>query len=113
MTASRKPEVSVHDKLYVNGQWVEPAGKGMLDVINSTTEEVMGNVPEGTPEDINRAVAAARAAFDSWSATSPGSSRRSRRGCPRVKTKSPRSLPARSECRCLWRQWCKQECPRW
>ena len=70
MTASRKPEVSVHDKLYVNGQWVEPAGKGMLDVINSTTEEVMGNVPEGTPEDINRAVAAARAAFDSWSATS-------------------------------------------
>lgn len=71
MTASRKPEVSVHDKLYVNGQWVEPAGKGMLDVINSTTEEVMGNVPEGTPEDINRAVAAARAAFDSWSATSP------------------------------------------
>ena len=71
MTASRQPEVSVHDKLYLNGDWVEPAGKGMLDVINSTTEEVMGRVPEGTPEDINRAVAAARAAFDSWSATSP------------------------------------------
>lgn len=70
MTASRKPEISVHDKLYVNGGWAEPAGKGMLDVINSTTEEVMGRVPEGTPEDINRAVAAARAAFDSWSATS-------------------------------------------
>ncbi|MEK6325494.1 MAG: aldehyde dehydrogenase family protein [Acidobacteriota bacterium] len=62
--------MSVHDKLYVNGGWAEPAGKGMLDVINSTTEEVMGRVPEGTPEDINRAVAAARAAFDSWSATS-------------------------------------------
>jgi betaine-aldehyde dehydrogenase len=69
MTASRKPEVSVHDKLYVNGEWVEPAGKGMLDVINSTTEEVMGQVPEGNAEDINRAVAAARAAFDSWSTT--------------------------------------------
>ncbi|MEK6285405.1 MAG: aldehyde dehydrogenase family protein [Acidobacteriota bacterium] len=62
--------MSVHDKLYVNGGWAEPAGKGMLDVINSTTEEVMGRVPEGSPEDINRAVAAARAAFDSWSATS-------------------------------------------
>lgn len=71
MTASRQPEVSVHDKLYLNGDWVEPAGKGMLDVINSTTEEVMGRVPEGTPEDINRAVAAARSAFDSWSTTSP------------------------------------------
>jgi len=69
MTASRQPDVSVREKLYVNGEWVEPAGKGMLDVINSTTEEVMGRVPEGAAEDINRAVAAARAAFDSWSAT--------------------------------------------
>ncbi|PYT02224.1 MAG: aldehyde dehydrogenase family protein [Acidobacteria bacterium] len=62
--------MNVHDKLYLNGEWVEPEGNGMLDVINSTTEEVMGRVPEGTPEDINRAVAAARAAFDSWAATS-------------------------------------------
>ena len=69
MTASRKPEVSVHDRLYVNGEWVEPAGKGTLDVINSTTEEVMGRIPEGTPEDVNRAALAARAAFDSWSVT--------------------------------------------
>ena len=70
MTASRQPEVSVHDRLYVNGEWVEPAGEGTLDVINSTTEEVMGRIPEGTPEDVNRAVASARAAFDSWSVTS-------------------------------------------
>jgi aldehyde dehydrogenase (NAD+) len=70
MTASRQPEVSIREKFYVNGEWIEPAGKGMLDVVNSTTEEVMGRVPEGTAEDINRAVAAARAAFDSWSATS-------------------------------------------
>lgn len=72
MTASPKPELSIHEKLYVNGEWVEPNGKGMLDVINSTTEEVMGRVPEGTPEDVNRAVAAARRAFDSWSSTAPG-----------------------------------------
>src|SRR5213592_2464964 len=63
MTASPKPEMSVHDKLYVNGEWIEPAGNGMLDVINSTTEEIMGRVPEGTPEDISRAVAAERAGF--------------------------------------------------
>ncbi len=71
MTASKEREVIIHDKLYVNGKWVEPKGAGMLDVINSTTEEVMGRVPEGTAEDINAAVAAARAAFDSWSQTSP------------------------------------------
>lgn len=70
MTASRKPEVTVREKIYVNGEWIEPAGKGMLDVINSTTEEIMGRVPEGAAEDINRAVAAARAAFESWSGTS-------------------------------------------
>ena len=70
MTATRQPEVSVREKLYANGEWVEPAGRGMLDVINSTTEEVMGHVPEGTAEDINRAVSAARRAFDSWAATS-------------------------------------------
>lgn len=71
MTASRQPEVNIRETLFVGGKWVEPDGKGMLDVINSTTEEVMGRVPEGTVEDINRAVAAARAAFDSWSATTP------------------------------------------
>jgi aldehyde dehydrogenase (NAD+) len=70
MTASPQPEISVREKLYVNGQWVEPAGKGMLDVINSTTEEVMGRIPEGNAEDINRAVAAASAAFERWSMTS-------------------------------------------
>ena len=70
MTASIKSEVKVHDKLYINGQWVEPAGKGLLDVTNSTTEEVMARIPEGTAEDVDRAVAAARAAFDSWSQTS-------------------------------------------
>src|SRR5258706_14567041 len=70
MTATRQPEVSLPEKLYAYGEWVEPAGRGMLDVINSTTEEVMGRVPEGTAEDINRAVSAARRSFDSWSATS-------------------------------------------
>jgi aldehyde dehydrogenase (NAD+) len=71
MTASEKLEVKLYDKLYVNGEWVEPAGAGLLDVTDSTTEEVMGRVPEGAPQDVDRAVAAARAAFDSWSATAP------------------------------------------
>src|SRR3954465_7328493 len=59
----------VRDKLYIGGEWVEPAGDGVLEVIDSTTEQVMGSVPEGTAEDVDRAVAAARAAFDGWAAT--------------------------------------------
>jgi acyl-CoA reductase-like NAD-dependent aldehyde dehydrogenase len=62
--------MEVRDKLYIDGAWVASAGTGTLDVINSTTEEVMGTVPEGTPADVDRAVKAAAAAFPSWSATS-------------------------------------------
>ncbi len=58
------------DKIYVNGAWVDSTGTGTIDVINSTTEEIMGHVPEGTPEDVDRAVAAARTAFDDWAAVS-------------------------------------------
>ena len=57
------------DKLYIGGEWVDPAGAGTIDVINPTTEEVIGSVPEGTADDADRAVKAARAAFDGWSQT--------------------------------------------
>src|SRR5258708_1493376 len=69
MTASKRQDVKIHDKLYINGKWVEPAGSSMLEVIDSTTEEVIARIPEGSAEDIDRAVAAARAAFEPWSAT--------------------------------------------
>ena len=58
------------DKLYINGQWVPSTGRETIDVINSSTEEVIGTVPSGTAEDIDRAVRAARDAFESWSHTS-------------------------------------------
>jgi aldehyde dehydrogenase (NAD+) len=57
------------DKLYIDGTWVASAGTGTIDVINSTTEEVMGHVPEGTPDDVDKAVKAAKAAFPAWAAT--------------------------------------------
>src|SRR5262245_66049994 len=69
MEATTKPEVKVHKNLYINGQWVKPNGAGMIDVINSTTEEVMGSVPEGSSEDVDAAVDAAKAAFEKWSTT--------------------------------------------
>jgi aldehyde dehydrogenase (NAD+) len=61
----------VRDKLFIGGEWVEPAGDGSIEVVNPTTEEVIGRIPEGTAEDADRAVRAARAAFDSWSQTPP------------------------------------------
>jgi acyl-CoA reductase-like NAD-dependent aldehyde dehydrogenase len=57
------------DKIYIDGAWVPSTGSGTIDVINSTTEEVMGRIPEGTAEDVDKAVAAAKRAFETWSQT--------------------------------------------
>ena len=62
--------MDVRDKIYIGGSWVASTGSGTLDVIDSTTEEVMATIPEGTAEDVDRAVEAAAAAFPAWSATS-------------------------------------------
>ena len=62
--------MQVRDTLYIDGAWVPSSGTGTLEVTNSTTEEVIATVPEGTAEDVDRAVKAARAAFATWSATS-------------------------------------------
>src|SRR5687767_14746642 len=62
-------EVLNRDKLYIDGAWVPSSGKGTIDVVNATTEEVMGSIPEGTPADVDKAVAAAKAAFPAWSQT--------------------------------------------
>src|SRR5204863_9169030 len=59
-----------YDKLYIDGTWVPSAGTGTLEVVNSATEEVMATIPEGTPADVDKAVAAARKAFAGWSQTS-------------------------------------------
>jgi aldehyde dehydrogenase (NAD+) len=56
--------MQVHDKLFIGGEWVDPAGSDVIEVISPHTEEIVGRVPEGTTADIDRAVAAARTAFD-------------------------------------------------
>jgi len=62
--------MEVRDKLYIGGAWVSSTGKGVIEVVNSTTEEVIGTIPEGTPEDVDRAARCAADAFPEWSATS-------------------------------------------
>src|SRR5438132_4761615 len=63
-------EIQVRDKLYIDGAWAPSTGSGTIDVINATTEEVMGRVPEAATDDVDRAAKAAKAAFDKWSTTS-------------------------------------------
>ena len=55
------------DRLYIGGSWVAPIGSGTLEVIDSATEQVFATIPAGDPADIDRAVAAAKAAFGTWS----------------------------------------------
>ncbi|MGQ0615890.1 MAG: aldehyde dehydrogenase family protein [Acidimicrobiia bacterium] len=59
------------DKVYIDGAWVPCRGDGTIDVFDSTDGSVFGRVPEGTADDVDRAVKAARAAFGTWSATAP------------------------------------------
>ncbi|HEY0391290.1 MAG TPA: aldehyde dehydrogenase family protein, partial [Solirubrobacterales bacterium] len=62
--------LQVRDKVFIAGEWVEPGGAETLEVINSTTEEAMGTIPACSAADADRAVIAARDAFESWSQTS-------------------------------------------
>ena len=62
--------MQVRDKLYIDGAWVPSSGKGTLEVFDSNTEAVIGTVPQGTAEDVDKAVAAASAAFEEWSTVS-------------------------------------------
>jgi aldehyde dehydrogenase (NAD+) len=56
--------------VYIGGEWVPPASGDVIEVENPATGEVLGTVPAGTAADVDRAVAAARAAFDGWAGTS-------------------------------------------
>ncbi len=62
--------MEVRDKLYIDGAWVVPERSETIEVFDSTTEEVMGSVPAGTPADVDRAAKAAHGAFGEWSRTS-------------------------------------------
>jgi aldehyde dehydrogenase (NAD+) len=63
-------ETQVRERIFIGGEWVEPEGAETLEVINSTTEEAMGTISACSAADADRAVIAARDAFESWSQTS-------------------------------------------
>ena len=57
--------VKSYDRIYLGGEWVAPSSDERIAVINPASEEACAHVPAAQPADIDRAVAAARAAFDS------------------------------------------------
>ncbi|HKT54111.1 MAG TPA: aldehyde dehydrogenase family protein [Caulobacteraceae bacterium] len=59
-------------KFYIDGEWVEPVAPRRLDVQNPATEETCGRISLGAAADVDKAVAAARRAFATWSRTAPG-----------------------------------------
>mgnify|MGYP001286658697 CR=1 FL=1 len=63
-TAARPSHVRNPRALFIGGAWVSPSSTSTFDVVDSATEEVFLTVAEAQPADVVRAVAAARAAFD-------------------------------------------------
>jgi aldehyde dehydrogenase (NAD+) len=58
-----------YTELYIDGAWRKATGA--IEVLSASTEEVIGSIPEGTAQDVNAAVDAARRAFPAWSETAP------------------------------------------
>ncbi len=63
--------MTTHDKIYIDGAWVPSTGTGSLDVYDSTDGSVIGQIPDGTADDVDKAARAARAAFPEWAARDP------------------------------------------
>src|SRR5699024_3433579 len=59
----------IHEKHFINGTWVTSTGNETIDVINPATEEVIGRISNGTEDDVDKAVQAAKEAFVTFSQT--------------------------------------------
>ena len=61
--------MSNRQKFYINGEWVQPSTSTTLEVVNPATEEAIDVIALGGPQDVDKAVAAAKAAFETYSQT--------------------------------------------
>ncbi|MDH2393153.1 aldehyde dehydrogenase [Streptomyces sp. HNM0663] len=57
-------DLAEHGKLFIGGEFADPDGDGVIEVVSPHTEQVIGRVPHASRADVDRAVAAARRAFD-------------------------------------------------
>src|SRR6202521_3011281 len=70
MPSGVKADVKTY-QIYINGEWVSAGSRKTFPVYEPATEEILAQVPESNADDVNRAVAAAKAAFEDgpWSTT--------------------------------------------
>ena len=66
----RKGKDVTHN-IYVDGAWTPSDSDETIDIINPSTEEVIGSVPAGAPGDVTKAAAAAKRAFEGWAGFTP------------------------------------------
>ncbi|MDA9601721.1 aldehyde dehydrogenase family protein [Alphaproteobacteria bacterium] len=59
-----------YQKFYINGKWVDPISKDLLDVINPANEEVITQISLGNKQDLDTAVISAKNSFNAWSISS-------------------------------------------
>jgi succinate-semialdehyde dehydrogenase/glutarate-semialdehyde dehydrogenase len=66
-------EMSMYENLalYIDGEFIQGGGRREQDVLNPATQEVLGKLPHASTADLDRALAAAQRAFQSWKKTSP------------------------------------------
>jgi len=67
MTVTAAPK-----RMFINGDWADSSSGETTPVINPATEQEIARVPMGNEADVDKAVAAARGAFEEWSQTTPG-----------------------------------------
>ena len=69
----KRLNVTHSDKLFIGGQWQKPQSEETLEIVCPATEAILGYVPAANREDVDQAVSAARAAFDSgeWPSLTP------------------------------------------
>ena len=60
-----------HENFYIDGEWVAAQGSNWADVINPATEKAVATIALGAVADVDRAVAAARAAFPRYAVSTP------------------------------------------
>ncbi|MER6676384.1 aldehyde dehydrogenase family protein [Streptomyces sp. NPDC000983] len=63
--------MKAHGGFYIDGAWRPAVGRDTIDVVNPADEQLLAQVPAGTPEDVDTAVRAARRALAGWAATPP------------------------------------------
>src|SRR4051794_33057547 len=59
-------------RMFINGDWADASSGETTNVVNPATEEAIAQIPKGNEADVDKAVAAARTAFDDWAQTTPG-----------------------------------------